>query len=131
MDGPYVLPGFRKKKIGTALVETAIRSYQERQVNKIENLARSTNVAARKFLENRGFKMHRVFSRMKRPLDDVPQDVGENKEIKIVDIGTSDESLQLETKLMNEAMKEHFNFRPMTLEEDLYYTREQEKQGIK
>jgi ribosomal protein S18 acetylase RimI-like enzyme len=68
---------------------------------------------------------------MKRRLDNLPGNVGENKEIKIVDIGTGDDALKIENYLMNESMKEHFNFRPVTLEETKYYTTEQEKQGVK
>ena len=131
MDGPYVLPDFRRKKIGTHLLEFAISSYKERHIDKTQSLARSTNITAQKFLEKHEFKMHRIFSRMKRKLDEIPKNVGENREIKIVDVGTSDDALRLETNLLNEAMKEHFNFRPMTFEEDVYYTREQEKQGVK
>jgi ribosomal protein S18 acetylase RimI-like enzyme len=131
MDGPYIVPEYRREHIGTALAETAIQNYKERGINKFEAGARNTNVPAQKFLEKLGFKMYRVFSRMKRSLSDLPENVSENKDIKIVDIGTSDESLKLENALLNEAMKEHFNFRPTTLEETKYYTREQEKQGVK
>jgi len=131
MDGPYIVPEFRRKHIGTALAEAAIQNYKERGINIIEGGARNVNIPAQKFLEKFGFQMHRVFSRMKRSLSDLPENVGENKDIKIVDIGTDDEALKLENALLNEAMKEHFNFRPMTLEETQYYTREQEKQGVK
>jgi len=131
LDGPYIVPEYRRKHIGTALAETAIQNFKERGINKFESGARNTNIAAQKFLEKLGFKMYRVFSRMKRTLSDIPENVGENKDIKIIDIGTGDESLKLENALLNEAMKEHFNFRPMTLEETQYYTREQEKQGVK
>ena len=131
MDGPYIVPEFRRKHIGTALAETAIQNYKERGINIIESGARNVNIPTQKFLEKFGFRMHRVFSRMKRTLSDMPENVGENKDIKIVDIGTSDEALKTENYLMNETMKEHFNFRPMTLEESQYYTREQEKQGIR
>jgi len=131
LDGPYIVPEYRRKHIGTALAETAIKSFQERGIHKYEAGARNTNIAAQKFLEKLEFKMYRVFSRMKRGLTDLPENVGENKDIIIKDIGTDDEALKLENTLLNESMKEHFNFRPMTLEETQYYTREQEKQGVK
>jgi ribosomal protein S18 acetylase RimI-like enzyme len=131
MDGPYIVPEFRRKHIGIALAETAIQNYKERGIKIIESGARHTNIPAQKFLEKFGFQMHRIFSRMKRSLSDIPENVGENKDIKIVDIGTGDEGLKIENYLMNETMKEHFNFRPMTLEETQYYTREQEKQGVR
>ncbi len=131
LDGPYIIPEYRRKHIGTALAEIAIKSYQERGISKYEAGARNTNIPAQKFIEKLGFRMYRVFSRMKRCLSDLPENVGENKEIKIVDIGKGNEALKLENYLINEAMKEHFNFRPMTLEETQYYTREQEKQGVK
>jgi len=131
LDGPYIVPEYRRKHISTALAEIAIQNFKDRGINKIESGARNTNIAAQKFLEKFGFRMYRVFSRMKRSLADLPENVGENKDIKISDIGTDDEALKLENALLNEAMKEHFNFRPMTLEETQYYTREQEKQGVK
>ena len=131
LDGPYIVPEYRRKHIGTALAETAIQNFKDRGINKFESGARNTNIAAQKFLEKLGFRMYRVFSRMKRSLSDLPENVGENKDIKIVDIGTGDEALKLENSLINESMKEHFNFRPMTLEETQYYTREQEKQGVR
>jgi ribosomal protein S18 acetylase RimI-like enzyme len=131
LDGPYIVPEYRRKHISTALAEIAIQNFKDRGINKIESGARNTNIAAQKFLEKFGFRMYRVFSRMKRSLADLPENVGENKDIKIADIGTDDEALKLENALLNEAMKEHFNFRPMTLEETQYYTREQEKQGVK
>jgi ribosomal protein S18 acetylase RimI-like enzyme len=131
MDGPYIVPEFRRKHIGTFLAETAIRNFKDRGINKFESTARNTNVPAQKFLEKFSFRMYRVFSRMRRSLFDLPENVGENKDIKIVDIGTGDEALKIENTLINEAMKDHFNFRPTTLEETKYYTREQEKQGVK
>jgi ribosomal protein S18 acetylase RimI-like enzyme len=131
MDGPYIVPEFRRKHIGTFLAETAIQNFKDRGINKFESTARNTNIPAQKFLEKFGFRMYRVFSRMRRSLSDLPENVGENKDIKIVDIGTGDEALKMENTLMNEVMKEHFNFRPMTIEETQYYTREQEKQGVK
>jgi len=131
MDGPYIVPEFRRKHIGTTLAETAIQNFKDRGINKFESTARNTNIPAQKFLEKFGFRMYRVFSRMWRSLSDLPENVGENKDIKIVDIGTGDEALKMENALMNEVMKEHFNFRPMTIEETQYYTHEQEKQGVK
>jgi len=131
MDGPFVVPEFRRKYIGTALAETAIQNFKDRGINKFEAGARNTNVPAQKFLEKLGFRMYRIFSRMKRNLANLPENVGENKDIKIIDIGTGDQALKIENALLNEAMKEHFNFRPMTFEETQYYTREQEKQGVK
>ncbi|MBS4015334.1 MAG: GNAT family N-acetyltransferase [Candidatus Latescibacteria bacterium] len=131
LDGPFVIPEFCRNHIGTALAELAFKSFQERGINKYEAGARNTNIPAQKFVEKLGFKMYRVFSRMKHALSEIPENVGENKDVVIKDIGTDDEALKLENALLNEAMKEHFNFRPVTLEETKYYTREQQKQGVR
>lgn len=131
MSGPFVIPEFRRKHIGTALAKAAIKNFQERGIKKFEGNARANSIPAQKLLEKLGFRMYRVFSRMKRSLTDLPKNVGENKDIIIKDIGTGDEALKLENTLLNESMKEHFNFRQMTLEETTYYTKEQEKQGVK
>jgi ribosomal protein S18 acetylase RimI-like enzyme len=131
LDGPYVVPEHRRKHIGSTLAELAFHSYRERGIKKIQASARSANIPAQKFLVKFAFTQCRVFSQMKRSLDNLPASFGENTAIKIIDIGTGDEALKLENELMNESFKEHFNFRALTMEERIYYTREQEKQGLK
>jgi ribosomal protein S18 acetylase RimI-like enzyme len=130
-DGPYIVPEFRRKHIGAALAETAIQNFKTRGIKIIEREIRSTNIPAQKFLEKFSFRIHHISSRMKRTLSELPGLVGENNDIKIIDIGTDNQALKLENYLMNEIMKDHFNFRPMTLEETQYCAREQEKLGVK
>lgn len=131
LDGPFVLPEFRQRHIGSELIKTAVESFKDRGVKKIQAGARSDNMPAQKFLEKHEFTICREFSQMQRGLDNLPQNVGENTKVKIADIGTSDQALELENELMNQTFKEHFNFRPLTIEERIFYTRAQEKQGIK
>jgi ribosomal protein S18 acetylase RimI-like enzyme len=60
-------------------------------------------------------------SMMKRSLDEPFSSTGENKEARIKKIQVQDErEVELLNKLDNEAFKEHFNFRPRTIEETKY-----------
>jgi mycothiol synthase len=58
---------------------------------------------------------------MKRSLNDLSADIGENKEIGIREMQLRDEDeIALLNRLDNEAFKEHFNYRPRTIEETKY-----------
>jgi ribosomal protein S18 acetylase RimI-like enzyme len=129
MEGPYVLPEFQRKQIGSALEEITCQSFRERGIYSVDNWVRSDNAVAQRFLESRGFSMTRTYSRMQRDLDHLPENVGENMDVKIVPIGKTDTELNLQLDFLNETMKEHHDFRPMTIEELKYYTLNREKLG--
>lgn len=131
LEGPFVVPEYRRKHIGRALAENALKSYKERGIKNIQAGARANSIAGQKFLESLYFKLHRIFSRMKRNLSNLPENVGENREIEIVDISNTDQSVRISVDLINEAMKEHYNFRPNTYEEINYYVNEQKKLGVR
>ncbi len=74
--------------------------------------------------EKSGFKLVRKFSLMKRDLDAVPSGVGENKEVALKTLRKdSDEDVKMLNWLGNECFKEHFNYRPGTVEQTTYFLR--------
>ena len=74
--------------------------------------------------EKSGFKLVRKFSLMKRDLDAVPSGIGENKEVTLTPLRkNSDEDVKMLTWLGNECFKEHFNYRPGTIEQTIYFLR--------
>jgi ribosomal protein S18 acetylase RimI-like enzyme len=85
-------------------------------------------------LEELEFKRVREFSMMEMDLVHVSQNIGENKRVAIRHLEKDrDEDIKLFTWLLNETFKEHFNFRPDTVEEvrhflfsDLYYKKYKE-----
>lgn len=73
-----VLPEFRGKGIATELVEKAIESLRQRGMKTVEAWAQTDRKVCMHMLESKGFKKARVGSGMKRKLDSVPSNVGEN-----------------------------------------------------
>jgi len=128
--GPRVVPEFRRRHIGKALVETAFQSFRARGIQLVQTRTRDENIAGKGLLESFGFQINRVSSRMWRSLQDLPEDVGENQAIKIIQLELTEENLLLQNCLMNETMKEHYNFRPLTMDETSYYNQNLAQLGI-
>jgi mycothiol synthase len=116
-----VLPKFRRKGIARKLLEKALKSLRDRGMGVAETWAQSDRKACVHIYESFGFKRVRIMSMMKRSLDEPFSSTGENKEARIKKIQVQDErEVELLNKLDNEAFKEHFNFRPRTIEETKY-----------
>ncbi|MFQ6064904.1 MAG: GNAT family N-acetyltransferase [Candidatus Bathyarchaeia archaeon] len=121
LRGLGVVPEFRKRGVGRRLVERAIESLKERGMKSVEGWAREDKTACKSLLEGMGFKLIRVFSTMRRDLKRIPYGIGEHKKIEVREMETNMEDIKLLTQLENEAFKEHFNFRPRTVEEMEYW----------
>jgi len=115
-----VVPEFRRKGIGRKLVEKAIDNLKERGMETVESWTREDYTGYRKLLESVGFNLVRVFSTMKKDLDDIASNIGENKEVKLRTMNKTMEDIKLLNWLSNETFKEHYNFRPSTVEETKY-----------
>jgi len=116
-----VLPEFRRNGIAKRLVKKAIESLRQRGIETAETWAQSDRAGCVRIFEGFGFKQVRVTSMMKRSLHKIPSDIGENKEAKIREMQMQDESeIELLNRLDNESFREHFNFRPRTIEETKY-----------
>lgn len=120
-----VVPEFRRKGIGRKLAEQAIASLKERGMQTIQVGAVLDKPAGAKLWESMGFKQVRVFSLMKRNLENTPSDIGENPNVQLRKLRKdSEEDLKLLTWLDNEAFKEHFNHRPHSVEETKFFVEE-------
>jgi mycothiol synthase len=116
-----ILPRFRRKGIARKLVEKAIESLKQRGMKTAETWAQSDRAGCVHLFESFEFRQARVTSMMKRSLTDIPYNIAENMEVTIRNMQmTDEEDIRLLNRLDNETFKEHFNFRPRTIEETKY-----------
>jgi len=115
-----VLPEFRRKGVGRRLVEKGIENLRERGMETVESWTREDYTGYRKLLESMGFSLTRVFSTMEKDLDTIPSTIGENREVKLQTMSKTMRDIKLLNWLGNETFKEHYNFRPNTIEETKY-----------
>lgn len=129
LDGPGVLPEFRRRGIGTALAARALDYLCERGMERVRTSTGDWNEAGRAFLERHGFAPVRNFSLMRRPLANLPSGMGENTGMDTQLLGTRDEDVALITRLSNEAFREHFGHRDSTEEGFGYWMRHSKEMG--
>jgi mycothiol synthase len=116
-----VIPEFRKRGIGRRLAEKAIESLKERGMESVQGWTRENKVACKSLLESMGFNLIRVFSTMRRDLGRIPDNIGEHKKLNMREMKTNTEDIKLLNWLSNETFKDHFNFRPDTIEETKFW----------
>jgi len=117
IDGLGVAPQFRKRGIGRELVKKAIESLRERGMETAQCMVRDDKPICKHLFDSMGFTLIRVFSKMRRKLDTMPSNIGENKDVRIRAMKEGIKDIELVRRLYNEAFSEHFNFRPLTFEE--------------
>ncbi len=119
-----IIPEFRGKGIEEELVETALKELKSRDMEVVQAWARDSRKDRIRLWEKLGFRLVRKFSLMRRDLDAVPSGFGENNEVTLKPVQKdSDEDLKMLNWLGNECFKEHFNFRPGTIEQTIYFLR--------
>ncbi len=117
-----VIPGFRGSGIERQLIETALTELKVRGMTTSQARADSKERDYIQLLEGLEFKHVRVGSMMEIDLANASQNIGENKKVAIRSLQKDrEEDMKLFTWLLNETFKEHFNFRPDTLEEIRYF----------
>jgi len=117
-----VVPEHRGEGIGHALAEKAVESLRERGMQTVETSALTDRQAAIGLWESMGFERVRVFSLMKASLKSIPSGVGENRDVQLRRFEKGSlEDLKLLTWLTNETFKEHYNWRPHTIDEMRYF----------
>jgi ribosomal protein S18 acetylase RimI-like enzyme len=117
-----VVPEHRGKGIGRAMAEKAIESMRERGMQTVETSALTDKRAAIGLWESMSFQRVRVFSLMKASLKNIPSGVGENRDVQLREFENGSlEDLKLLTWLTNETFKEHYNWRPHTIDEIRYF----------
>ena len=115
-------PDYRRRGIGRVLAEKAVDSLKDRGMQIVEAGAVMGKPEAAGLLETMGFKQVRVFSLMKRDLAKIPSGIGENRDVLLRKFEKGSlEDLKLLNWLSNEAFREHYNYRPDTVEETRYF----------
>ena len=118
----YVVPESRGRGVERQLVEIALRELEARGMTTAQAFADSREVEYIGLLEELGFKKVRVGSNMEMELADVLHGIGENSQVTIRTLQKDrEEDIELLTRLSNETFKEHFNFRPDTVENIRYF----------
>ncbi len=113
-----VIPEFRGRGIEQQLIETALRELRVRGMTTAQAGADSKEGDHIQLLEALEFKHVRVGSMMEIDFANVSRNIGENKEVAIRPLQKDlEEDIKLFNWLDNETFKEHFDFRPSTLEE--------------
>lgn len=116
-----VLPEFRHNGIAKKLLAKAIANLKEKGMTIASAWAQTDRLACVYLYESFGFKHVRSSSLMKRNLTDLSSRIEENKSERLREAQLeNDEEIALINRLDNEAFKEHFNYRPLTLEETQY-----------
>jgi mycothiol synthase len=116
-----VAPEFRKRGIGRRLAERAIESLKERGMKSVQGWTRENKVACKSLLESMGFNLVRIFSTMRRDLEIIPYNIGEHKQLNMREMKANMDDIKLLNWLGNETFKEHFDFRPDTVEETKFW----------
>ena len=116
-----VIQEFRRRGVGRRLVEKAIESLRKRGMETVQGWTRGDKVACKSLLERMGFNLIRVFSTMRRDLENIPYNIGEHKRLKMREMEINMDDIKLLNWLNNETFKEHFNFRTHTVEETKYW----------
>jgi len=117
-----VVPEYRRNGIGRALAEKAMGSLKERGMQTVEAGAVMGKPEGINLWESMGLKQVRVFSLMKRDLTNIPSGIGENRDVRLRRFQNGSlEDLKVLNWLSNETFREHYNFRPDTVEETRYF----------
>lgn len=116
-----VLPDFRHRGIGRQLLNTAITVLKQNGMKTAAAWAQTDRLACTHLYSSFGFKRVRTSSLMKRNLLNHSRETEENEQVNLREARLKeDEEVALIMSLDNEAFREHFNYRPMTLEETKY-----------
>jgi mycothiol synthase len=117
-----VIPDFRGRGTEEKLAETALNELKKRGMKVMQAWAYYRRKDRIQLLEKNGFKLVRKFSLMKMDLTNIPCNIGENTQVVIRPLRKNmEEDLKMLNWLDNECFKEHFDYRPTTIEETRYF----------
>ena len=120
-----VVPEFRGRGIEEKLAETALEELKRRGMKVVQSSADGDQEHIARLWVSLGFRVVRMFSLMTADLVGLKSDIGENREVELKPLQRdSNEDLEMLNRLDNECFKEHFNWRPSTLERTFYFVRE-------
>ena len=113
-----VIPEFRGGGVEEKLAEMAINGLKKRGMNVIQAWTHYKRKDRIQLLEKLDFKLVRIFSLMKMDLTKIPPNIRENTQVAIKPLRKNmEEDVKMLNWLDNECFKEHFNYRPTTIEE--------------
>ncbi len=116
-----VLPGYRNRGIAKELLRTAIASLKEGGMKIASAWTQTDRPVCIHIYETFGFKHARSSTLMKRLFADCLEETAKDSTIGLREARLNDhDEIVLFNHLDNEAFKEHFNYRPMTIEETRY-----------
>ncbi len=119
-----IVPECRGKGIEERLAETALQELKSRGMKVVQAWAADSRGDRIRFWKDMGFELVRKFSLMVRDLDEIPSNIGENEEVALRPLRRdSEEDLKTLNWLDNECFKEHFNYRPSTLDRTMHFVR--------
>ena len=129
LRGPNLLPGSRRRGVGTALARKAMDYLRRKGMERARVWVEGWNHGGRAFLDSLGFEQVRQYSIMRRPLSGLPSGIGENEEAVIEELGGSREDVALQAAISNAAFQEHFGHRDVTEEELMFWVRNTKRMG--
>lgn len=117
-----VIPEHRGHGVEEKLIETALKELKKRGMQVAQAWSDYKREDRIQLLEKLGFKLIRKFSLMEIELANIPSDMGENMQVTIRTLRKDiEEDIKLLNYLDNECFKEHFNHRPITIEETRHF----------
>lgn len=117
-----VIPEHRGHGVEEKLIETALKELKKRGMHVAQAWSDYKREDRIQLLEKLGFKLVRKFSLMEMELANIPSDRGENMQVTIRALRKDiEEDIKLLNYLDNECFKEHFNYRPITIEETRHF----------
>ena len=117
-----IVPEFRNCGIGTSLMETALGELKARGMTCAQTWADSSERERIELVENLQFRHIRVFSVMEMELAELPQNIGENKQVAVRPLRKElEDDIKLLNWLGNESYREDLDYSPSTLEETRHF----------
>jgi ribosomal protein S18 acetylase RimI-like enzyme len=117
-----VIPECRGRGIERRLVEIALSELRVRGMAVAQASVDSSELGYAGLLGELGFSQVRVGSSMEMELANIPHAIGENSQVAIRPLEKNQgKDIELFTWLQNETFREHFNFRPDTVEDTHYF----------
>jgi len=128
ITGPDVVPEYRHRAIGTALMRQTLSSLRSAGLDTAD-VRTFDDPASRGFLESLGFSAARRFCWMRRTLAVLPSSVGEARDAEVVALDSTDEDLAMLCRLSNGAFEDHYDHTPGTVAEWKFATKKNDESG--
>ncbi|UCD22335.1 MAG: GNAT family N-acetyltransferase, partial [Chloroflexota bacterium] len=117
-----IVPEFRSCGIGTSLMQTALGELRARGMTIAQTWADFSDKERLELLRGLHFRHVRLFSIMEMELVELPQTLGENKQVAVRPLRKElEDDIKLLNWLGNESYREDLDYSPSTLEETRHF----------